>query len=542
MRKLAFILLPIFSLLSWTKPLLASEGDSITILLESPYQALRTFVKYTERSSIQDYKKASVVFNDPSLSVDEKTKYAKKLEQILEGAGVLLQFNSIPSDPNHYDSLQNDYLYTISNRYPEIYLQKRRGRWQFQREVLTQIDSVHHELFQFGTNILFSQEQKDNLLGDEFLGLKTWQWIGIGIVFLAGYLVRFIFSLVFEKIIIQLLEKLGQGHIGSRYILPIAKPTGMVCVLILISVFYPLLQLPRQFGVYIVFSLKALIPLFGIIILYRMVNIVEIYLVRLVGKTESKLDDQLVPILKKTLRILIVVVGVLVILDNINIPILPLLTGLSIGGLAFALAAQDTIKNFFGSLMIFIDKPFQIGDWITSGDIDGTVEEVGFRSTRIRTFRNSVISVPNGQLADSTIDNNGLRQYRRFRTILAITYDTPPERIEVFVEGLKKIVQKHPNTNNEKFEIYLNDMGAHSLDILFYIFFEAATWSDELKFRQEIILEILKLGRLLSVHFAFPTQTLHVENMPGQPSLSPEYTLTKQDLNDRLNQYFGEKA
>jgi len=230
------------------------------------------------------------------------------------------------------------------------------------------------------------------------------------------------------------------------------------------------------------------------------------------------------------------------IMDSLHIPILPLLTGLSIGGLAFALAAQDTIKNFFGSIMIFIDKPFQIGDWITTSDFDGTVEEVGFRSTRVRTFRNSVVYVPNGRLADTIVDNNGLRQLRRFKTDIAIAYSTPPDRVEVFVSGLKRLVLEHPMTSNDKLEIHLNEMGVSSLNILFYIFFEAPTWSDELRYRQEIILAILKLGRHLNVSFAFPTQTVHVENLPGQESLSPNYTWTKEELNLKLNQFFDERA
>ena len=314
---------------------------------------------------------------------------------------------------------------------------------------------------------------------------------------------------------------------------------GVLVVLLLIALFYPTLQLPQLVGYYVVLILKGLVPLYGMITLYRLANIMEVFFGKLFATNEG-LNEQLLPLLKKVMKVLIVLLGGLVIMDSLDIPILPLLTGLSIGGLAFALAAQDTIKNFFGSVMIFIDKPFKIGDWITSGDIDGTVEEVGFRSTRVRTFRNSVIYVPNGKLADTVIDNNGLREFRRFRTILAIKYDTPPIRIEVFVEGLKRILHNHPKTNKEKYEIHLNDMGASSLDILFYIFFEAPTWSDELQFRQEIILDILRLGEKLSVHFAFPTQTVHVENLPGQDSLSPVYTLTREDLDQKLNEFFEE--
>ena len=189
--------------------------------------------------------------------------------------------------------------------------------------------------------------------------------------------------------------------------------------------------------------------------------------------------------------------------------------------------------------MIFIDKPFQIGDWITSGDIDGSVEEVGFRSTRIRTFRNSLMYVPNGKLADAMIDNHGLRVYRRYYTKLSITYDTPPPLIETFVEGLKEIVKTHPTTRKDYIEISFNEFGPSSLNIMFYMFFEVPTWSEELQGRHEINLEIMKLAEHLGINFAFPTQTLHIENMPGKPSLSPTYEVEK--AGEKMQGYFGKK-
>jgi len=204
--------------------------------------------------------------------------------------------------------------------------------------------------------------------------------------------------------------------------------------------------------------------------------------------------------------------------------------------LAFALAAQDTVKNFFGSIMIFIDKPFQIGDWITAGDIDGTVEEVGLRSTRIRTFRNSVVYVPNGNLANATVDNHGLRIFRRFYSQIAINYDTPPDLIELFVEGLKKIVQDHPHTRKDYYEIHLNDMADSSLNIMFYIFFNVPSWSEELKCRHEIILSIIRLTDHIGINFAFPTHTIHVENFPGESSLSPQYE-SKSTLRPKMENF-----
>ena len=118
--------------------------------------------------------------------------------------------------------------------------------------------------------------------------------------------------------------------------------------------------------------------------------------------------------------------------------------------------------------------------------VDGSVEEVGFRSTRVRTPDNSLIYVPNGKLSDMIINNLGLRQFRRFRTAIGITYDTSPVLIEAFVEGLRKIVRNHPHTLKDKFEIHLNDLNASSLDIIFNIYLEVDTWTDELKSKHEI--------------------------------------------------------
>ena len=274
----------------------------------------------------------------------------------------------------------------------------------------------------------------------------------------------------------------------------------------------------------------------------RIKQIYGIYFKKLAEKTKSSLDDQLVPLISKALRVFIVIIGAFFVLLKLNVDIIPLLTGLSIGGLAFALAAQDTIKNFFGSLMIFIDKPFQIGDWITSGDIDGTVEEVGFRSTRVRTFRNSVVYVPNGNLADSTIDNHGLRHYRRFYTQIALTYDTPTDLIEIFVQGLRKLVDNHPATRKDTYEIYLNGMADSSLNVMFYIFFEVPSWSEELRARHEVLKQIIDLAQELGVNFAFPTQTLHMETFPEKTGLSPTYSMDKGEMETKMNNFIKKNS
>jgi len=502
--------------------------------LSSPQASLETFLKNIQGDS-NKIQTAAVLFKNERLSNKQSKEAAIKLIQIMDGRGHYIDLDEVPNEPNYYDSANNSRSYIIINDYQDIKLVKKSDRWVFNYNSIKAIEKVHGEIFKFGSDKLLTLLPK---LGTrEIFGIYFFQYIGLLTIIFLAFFIHKILSFIINKLFLRFVKKSGYDHLTDGYLLPVARPASIFLVVGLVSIFVPVLQLSPEFSRYLVVGLSAAMPLFGTVVFYRLVNILALYLTKVADKTESSLDDQLVPLIRKTLKTFVVLIGTLFVLDNLNIDIIPLLTGLSIGGLAFALAAQDTIKNFFGSLMIFVDKPFQIGHWITSGEIDGTVEEVGFRSSRIRTFRNSVMYVPNGKLADSTIDNHGLRQYRRFYTQIAVTYDTPPELIETFVAGLRKIVEQHPDTRKDYYHIYFNDMAAFSLNIMFYVFFTSPNWPGELKARHEILLEILKLAQELGINFAFPTQTLHMENFPGQPSLSPEY-MDKDQMEKKLASYF----
>ncbi|MEQ9285649.1 MAG: mechanosensitive ion channel family protein [Cyclobacteriaceae bacterium] len=526
----------IFLIAAFLIPLISlGQVGTDSVNLQSPYHSLYTLLYHLNEEGYDPAKSAKVIAGS-ELTDEERIGVANNLKQVLDGEGIYIYMDEVPKDQNYTDSTTNKQQYIITSRHPSIYLTQRDGLWQFHSRSIEAINTAHQSLFKFGTDKLLKILPKIGTT--KFMGLAIWQVFGILTLTFLSFLIHKVFTLVFERLILRVLISSGYEKIASKYILPVARPISLFFVVLLLVVMVPVLQLPVGSGKYIDPILRALLPLFAIIVFYKMADILALYLQKLASKTESTLDDQLVPLFRKTLKTFIVIIGALFILENLNVPILPLLTGLSIGGLAFALAAQDTIKNFFGSLMIFIDKPFQIGDWITSGTIDGSVEEVGFRSTRVRTFRNSVVYVPNGRLADSTIDNHGLRKYRRFSTQIALTYDTPAEAIEIFVEGLKEIVKRHPKTYKDFYEVHFNEMADFSLNIMFYIFFDVPTWSEELRARHEVLIEVVKLAEKLGVNFAFPTQTLHVENMPGQPSLSPKYD-SREELRKKLEGYFS---
>jgi len=219
---------------------------------------------------------------------------------------------------------------------------------------------------------------------------------------------------------------------------------------------------------------------------------------------------------RKTVSFLVFILGGLMIVQNLGYNVTSILAGLGIGGIAIALAAKDTLSNIFGSMVILFDRPFVVGDWIQFENVEGTVESIGFRSTQVKTFYDSVISVPNFTIANAQIDNMGKRKFRRTRFTLGITYSTPPEKIQSFIEGIKKTVQKHPKTKKDYYQVSFSGYADSSLKIFVNFFLQVANWNEELQFRQDIFLEILKLAQQLNVEFAFPSQSLYIEKINNQ--------------------------
>ena len=229
---------------------------------------------------------------------------------------------------------------------------------------------------------------------------------------------------------------------------------------------------------------------------------------------ESSIDSQLIRLVVRLLTLIVVVAILVVGGDRIGLPAYSVVAGLGVGGLAVALAAQQTLANLLGSLIIMFEKPFAIGHWIKVNDIEGVVEDVGFRSTRIRTFYNSLVTIPSSDLVSSTVDNMERREYRRVKTLLSVTYDTPAVKIEDFIAGIRGILESHPATKKDEIRVAFNEFGASSLDILLIFFIKVPGYAAELAERQRIFLAILTLAEKLGVRFAFPTQTLHVESLP----------------------------
>jgi len=358
-----------------------------------------------------------------------------------------------------------------------------------------------------------SVEPMLNLSDSTFLGNGVWQWLALLGILLASFVVGKTVAFFLERHGAKLRES-GRLRVVGRIFGFVAGPSKMFCLAIGLYVAGLVLTLDAELELLWGKACATLAAIAAAWVVFRMVDIVEDLLQRLTSKTETQLDDQLVPLIRKTLRVFVVIITVLLIAQGIyELQIGPLLTGLGIGGLAFALAAKDTIANLFGSVTIFTDRPFQLGDRIKIKGHEGTVEEVGFRSTRIRTLLGHLVTLPNAIITNEAIENVSKRPSLKRALNVTVTYDTSPEKLHRAVDILREMLAArmehfHPDKPPR---VYFSDFNADSLNIAVYYWYAPAEWWDYMEFSEAFNFELLTRYNDEGIEFAFPTQTLYVK-------------------------------
>jgi MscS family membrane protein len=401
----------------------------------------------------------------------------------------------------------------------------RKGEWLFTRRTVRDIESLYEEFlsrpvheswkgqrlsFRALPSLYIREYVVPATWRGRFLGLEVWQWIGVLLVLLLGVVIRQLCGFLLPRISRHLLATDGVAML-PQLARKALMPASSFAMLLALWGGMQFLDLGATIMSWIWWLLKLAMSVVGVYAAYRLIDVVMGYISARAARTKSRMDDVLVPLIQKTSKVLVVALGaVFFIAPALGMQVTPLVAGLGVGGLAISFAAKDTIANFFGSLNVVLDRPFQVGDWVKIGDTEGTVESVGLRSSRIRTFYNSQITVPNAELMTATIDNMGRRQYRRIRCMISVTYSTAPEQLEALCEAIRELVRRHPYTRKDYYHCYVNQFAASSIDILLYCFHEVPDWGTELRERQRLFVDIIRVANRLGVEFAFPTQTVHL--------------------------------
>jgi len=327
-------------------------------------------------------------------------------------------------------------------------------------------------------------------------------------------------SLLLAKIIKGILSKIVKhrektGRSASAvFINSIANSVTSIGIAIGVSIGEIFLRLPPPIMHIAALAIQLFVIYAVARLFYSLVDMVDYWIETATEDTRGKMDEMLLPIVGKSIRIIIIILAAVQMAQAISEKSLTsIIAGLGIGGLAIALAAQDTIKNFFGSIVLFIDKPFKIGDRLVVDGHDGPVEKVGFRSTRLRTLEGHLVTIPNGQLSDKTILNIGQRPNIRKIGNIGITYNTPPEKVRRAKEIIEELLKDHEGMDPElPPRVVFDNFASHYLNIFYIYWYHPPDWWAFQYFNERINFQILEKFNQEGIEFAFPTQTVYLEN------------------------------
>ncbi len=363
----------------------------------------------------------------------------------------------------------------------------------------------------------FISGEFEQVMNSVVVSIPNWKWLFIILGFLFLYLIRG-FLMTGLRALKKSQKRLTEKNIflTNFYNLEIEKSISLILIAICSMVFIENLDLTTNLEKYFLIFCKVVLAYNAISLVYLATDAFGFVMQAWSEKTSSQIDDQLAPLATKTLKVLVVIVGALIVLQNFGVNVTALLAGLGIGGVALAFAAQDTVSNVFGTITILLDSPFKLGDRIKILDVDGNVIEVGFRSTQIRTLYNSVITIPNSVVAKEKIDNLTAREnVFRFRVVLGFTYAATQEQIQKFSEHVRYFLKQEQIVDQERVVVHFTDFAESSMNVLVNFHYKLNDALMETATNENYLFQINKIANDQNLAFAFPTRTLVIENKPN---------------------------
>ncbi len=351
----------------------------------------------------------------------------------------------------------------------------------------------------------------------QFLGNSMENYLLSILIISIGLVLKKNFSKYISKFLFDFILR-TKDLTGNDFYLIVKKPLDYLVILVFSYLSISQIDLSIILNTFPIFLGHSFSKIFSFLImtlviwlLLRITEFFKLIMIKKAEKTKSKLDDQLIPFIISLIKILIIVFGVFTIAGNIfNINITALAAGLGVGGIAIAMAAKESLENLFGSFVIFLDRPFIVGDIVNVGNTTGLIENVGFRSTRIRTFDKSLVTVPNKKMVDAEVDNLGMRTSRRAKFNVGLTYNTNKTQIKKIIKDIKIIIDKHPNTKRDLGRVKFTNFGSSSLDIMIVFYVNDTDWDKYLDTTEEINFKIMDVVKKHKSDFAFPSTTVYL--------------------------------
>ncbi len=343
-----------------------------------------------------------------------------------------------------------------------------------------------------------------DIMNITFLHMPLYKFALAFSVFFLFLIFRKLFSLFIVKSV-ELFVSRSQTDVDDKILKSLVAPLRFS--FIILGVYFAAMVLNMH---------KALNPFitsaFTFLLFWIIFNIVKNFETNIMNLFGKKVSNEIGIFLVKALKVFVIALGGVAVLQTLGINVSAFIASLGLGGLAFALAAKDTAANLFGGFAILTDNIFKIGDWVKIGSVEGIVEDIGMRTTKIRAFDKRLIVVPNATIANSAVDNFSRRDRRRIKMRLGLVYATDTKTMQKILHDIRTMLQNHPQIHKEPLFVYFDQFGDSALELFFYLFTTTANWEEYLKIREDINLKIIEIVHANGSDFAFPSQSIYFEN------------------------------
>jgi MscS family membrane protein len=400
---------------------------------------------------------------------------------------------------------------------------------RFPQKTLAKLKKMLRLFILIGVIAIFIYNQR-NILPDWIMTSPMWRYILLIAIFVLIYqAIRLIGKFISD---ITNVLKDSEENVRLHLVLRAAMwPIGLLLISVAVYALKEILDLTKTITQISDTAIGVLSTLAIVVFLYRLIELLVYELDRFAQRDDNMLDITFVQMIRLITRAVVIAIGAIYLLRALSgKPLSALLAGLGIGGIAIALAAQDTLKNFFGSIMIMLDKPFSVGQRVLVENYDGVVEDIGFRSTRVRTLTGHLVTVPNEKMATNAIENVGRRPHIRRLTNITITYDTPPDKVERALEIIREILDNHEGMHPDfPPRVYFNEFNDTSLNIMMIYWYHPADYWAYVELSEKVNLKIMRAFEKEGIEFAFPTTTTylaHDERRPLHLSISSDRALS----------------
>ena len=358
-----------------------------------------------------------------------------------------------------------------------------------------------------------------DFLDYRFAGVAVWRYLAVLAAIVGGFILKRVADLILGLLHRRI--KPGSKRLTFRLIIgTIERPLPWLFLVLGLAVALDFLPLPRK-PINLEHFCNALIDtLYTILIIWALVRLIDtisgVWTER-TKKTPGKLDDQIIPIARKSLKIFAIVIGAVIIIQRLGYSAESLIAGLGISSLAVAFAAKDTVANLFGSLVIFIDRPFQVGDWVEIENNEGTVEEVNLRTTRLRTFSNSLITIPNQKLTVTSIINWSAMGKRRVKTTIPLSRKCSAAQLRQAIKEISLLLCADEFIHQDQIVVNLTSIEQSSFGILLCFHSKQVRWGDYLRHQEAILLGIIERMEELGIEISLPSQEIKIIESSSEP-------------------------